>query len=118
MSEHGGGHSQSAKSGGLQPRERSAVLPATNSPAPPEPYFAPTGNVAVDALGSLANRAIEPWQDLPNQTPVQKVATVVNGVLGVLNMDIAVDAFNMGVGALSSLIPWPSLPAAVLGMPH
>ncbi len=93
-------------------------MPATNSPAPPQPLFAPTGNVALDALGSLANRAVEPWQDLPNQTPVQKVATVVNGVLGVLNMDVAVDAFNMGVGALSSLIPWPSLPAAVLGMPH
>ena len=120
MSEHGGGgHAPaSAPAPALAPRERSAALPASTTPAPPHPLVSPTGNVAVDALGSLVNRAAEPWQDLPNQTPVQQVATVVNGVLGVLNMDVAVDAFNMGVGALSSLVPWPSLPAAVLGMPH
>jgi RHS repeat-associated protein len=112
----GGGHPQGASK--LTPKERSAPLPASESAAPPHPLVSPTGNVAVDALGSLVNRAAEPWQALPTQTPVQEVATVVNGVLGILNMDVAVDAFNMGVGAISSVVPWPSLPAAVLGMPH
>src|SRR5258708_7528593 len=113
---HGGGGQDHPK--GLAPRERSAVLPATIVPPPVPPLISPTGNVAVDALAGLVNSAAAPWQNLPNETAVEKVATVVNGVLGVLNMDIAVDAFNMGIGALSSLIPWPSLPAAVLGMPH
>src|SRR4051812_48783204 len=114
MSEPGGaGHA-----GGLASRERSAALPASTTPAPPSPLISPTGNIAVDSLAHIVNRAAEPWQDLPNQTPVQQVATVVNGVLGILNMDVAVEAFNMGVGALSSLIPYPALPAAVLGMPH
>jgi RHS repeat-associated protein len=120
MTEHASpAHAPSAHgSGGLQPRERSAALPASTTPAPPQPLISPTGNVALDALGHLVNRAAEPWQDLPNQTPVQKVATVVNGVLGILNMDVLVDAFNLGVGALSSLLPSVPLPAAVLGMPH
>ena len=112
----GGGHTTAGA--GLEGHERSAALPASIEPSPSPPLFAPTGNVAVDALAGLVNSAAPPWQDLPTQSPIQKVATVVNGVLGLLNMDIAVDAFNLGVGAISSLIPWPSLPAATLGMPH
>jgi len=102
----------------VAPRERSAASPASSTPEPPHPLISPTGNVALDGLAGIVNRAAEPWQDLPNQTPVQKVATVVNGVLGILNMDVPVEMFNMGIGALTSLIPYPALPAAVLGMPH
>jgi len=116
---HAGGQgSGSGHAGGLAPRERSAANPASSTPEPPHPLISPTGSVAVDGLASIVNRAAEPWQDLPNQTPVQQVATVVNGVLGILNMDVPVEAFNMGIGALTSLIPYPALPAATLGAPH
>ena len=39
----------------------------------------------IDMLAHVVNRAAEPWQDLPNQTTLQKVQTVVQGVIGVLN---------------------------------
>ncbi|HEY3595005.1 MAG TPA: DUF6531 domain-containing protein, partial [Polyangiaceae bacterium] len=114
------GHEEIAHAGPLNvtPHERSAALPASTTPTPPKPLISPTGNVAIDALAHLVNRAAEPWQDLPNQTPIAKTATIVNGVLGILNMDVLVDAFNLGVGAIFSHIPWPSLPAATLMMPH
>jgi len=87
----------------------------------------PQGNVPMTMLANVVNRTIEPFQDLPNQSPLQKVQTVVNGVIGLLNMDAAVDLFNSGVAyaatALDKIIPYPALPAATLtalhvGSPH
>jgi RHS repeat-associated protein len=71
-------------------------------------------------LGHIINRAAEPWQDLPNQTPLQKVQTVVQGVIGVLNMDVLVDAFNAGVALATAPLNaiYPAMPAATLMAPH
>src|SRR6266487_4169919 len=111
-----GGHGEPEE--GLKPRERSAALPAATTADPPHPLIAPTGNVPFDAVAALVNRTAEPWQDLPNQTGLQKAATIVNGVLGIINFDVLVDAVNLGVAAFFNMIPWPSLPAATIGMPH
>ena len=86
---------------------------------------APQGNVPLDMLGDIVNRTVAPFQDLPNQTPIQQVQTVVSGVLGLLNMDPLVDAFNSGVALLTAPLNaiYPALPAATLtalhvGSPH
>jgi hypothetical protein len=74
----------------------------------------------IDMLAHVVNRAAEPWQDLPNQSPLQKVQTVVQGVIGVLNMDVLVDAFNGGVALVTAPLNaiYPALPAATLTALH
>jgi RHS repeat-associated protein len=116
----GAGHSGTAAAPESGPRERSAPQSAATTPAPPKPIVAPTGSVPLDMLGHIINRAAEPWQDLPNQTPLQKVQTVVQGVMGVLNMDVLVDAFNAGVALATAPLNaiYPALPAATLMAPH
>ena len=105
--------------------ERSAPQPATTSPAPPKPLIAPTGIMPIDLLSHVLNRAAEPWQELPKQKPLEKVQTIVQGVIGVLNMDVLVDAFNAGVALVTAPLNaiYPALPAATLtalhvGSPH
>jgi len=126
---HGGSHGAPAGGSYSSPEhkslERSAPLPATTTPAPPEPLIAPTGIMPLDLLAHVVNRAAEPWQDLPNQSPLQKVQTVVQGVIGILNMDVLVDAFNAGVALVTAPLNaiYPALPAATLtalhiGSPH
>ncbi|HEX7505636.1 MAG TPA: hypothetical protein VF550_02615, partial [Polyangia bacterium] len=132
MAAAGSGHgsNQGAPAGGYKSPEhksleRSASQAATTTPTPPEPLLAPTGIMPIDMLSHFVNRAAEPWQDLPNQSPLQKVQTVVQGVIGVLNMDVLVDAFNAGVALVTAPLNaiYPALPAATLtalhvGSPH
>lgn len=114
-----------ASTGDGSPRDRSAPQPATTTPAPPHPLMGPQGNVPMAMLANIVNRTVEPFQDLPNQTKLQKVQTIVNGVIGLLNMDPLVDAFNSGVALVTAPLNaiYPAMPAATLtalhvGSPH
>src|SRR5262245_55458323 len=99
--EHGGpapgghGHCVAPYSPGSHAR------PASMGPQAPAPLISPTGSVAVDSLGDIVNRTAAPFQNLPNQTPVQQVNTVVSGAVGLLAMQPAVDAFNLGFAAIT-----------------
>lgn len=110
---------------GVKGTNTSKAEPAATAPPQPSPPVPSTGNVTLDAMGSVINQTAAPFQSAPpaSQGTLGAVNHYVGGVMAVVGapfelMDAGFAAITSGLAAVMPGFPAASMAAPHLGTPH